>query len=425
MINRKIHPEFKEITKINILEAEQKKLDNNIPVYILKGGTQDIIKLDLIFEAGVWYQQKNLIASLTNSMLNAGTKNFTELQIAEKIDNYGAHINFNVDRDNAEISIFTLKKHFNEVLKIANDIVKYPTFPKKEFTTSINKKKKQFIVDSTKVKIIAGREFTKSIFGETHPYGIMANLSDYDNVTISDLKQFHSNFYTSNNCKIIISGSVDNGEFNQLNSFFGNNWDEKKITTNNIFEINASLQKENIILKPDAVQSALRIGRIMFSRTHTDFIGMQLLNTVFGGYFGSRLMKNIREDKGYTYGIGSAIYSMKNSGYFTIVSEVNSSVCRDAINEIYKEISILQETIISNDELTLVRNYMKGELVKSFDGAFATSDKYKMLIENNLDKSYFDNYLEKLSQISNNDLLNLAQKYLSKESLINVIAGKC
>ena len=425
MIDRKKAPKFNEIKNVKILEAEVKSLDNNIPVHIINAGTQDIVKLDLIFEAGIWYQNKMITASTTNSLLNTGTKKYTELEIAHEIDYYGAYLDFNVDRDFAHVTLFTLKKYFNNTIEILSDIIKNPIFPENEFNISINKKKQQFIVDSSKVKTVAGREFSKLLFGDNHPYGKMAELKDFDNITTLDLKQFHADFYTPDNCKIILSGKINDDIFNQLNEKLGNNWKGKKNIIDNDFTIKTSSQKEHIFTKKDAVQSALRIGRIMFSRNHPDFVGMQILNTILGGYFGSRLMKNIREDKGYTYGIGSVVVPMKNNGYFAIVSEVNAKVCKDAISEIYKEITILKEELISNDELLLVKNYLKGDIIKSFDGPFAIADKYKILIENNLSTEYFNKFVNIVDNITNKELMKLAQKYLSTDGLIDVVAGKC
>ena len=425
MIDRKKAPKFNEINNFNTFQAEERKLDNNIPVHIINAGTQDIVKLDLVFEAGIWHQSKMVQASTTSSLLNSGSEKYNELQIAQQIDYYGAYLDFNVDRDFAHVTLYTLKKYFAETIKILDDILKNPTFPEAEFKVLLNKSKTQFVVDSTKVKTIAGREFSKLLFGENHPYGAMAELIDFDNIKINDLRQFHKDFYTPENCKIIISGKVDNDIFSILNSHLGNNWNGKKIHTDNDFILKTSNTKENIFLKDDAVQSALRIGRIMFSRNHPDYVGMQVLNTVLGGYFGSRLMKNIREDKGYTYGIGSVVLPMKHNGYFAIVSEVNASVCKNAVSEIYKEISLLRDELISNDELQLVKNYIKGDIVKSFDGPFAIAGKYKLLIENDLTPKYFDQFVNSINEITNKELIKLAQKYLSTDGLIDVIAGKC
>ena len=425
MLDRTKQPDFKEITNLVYPKAEQKKLDNDIPVYLIDAGTEDILKIEFIFEAGVWYQKKPLSASVTNSLLSSGTKNLTEQQIAEKIDFYGAYISLQSDRDYATITLFTLNKYLKETIEVIKEIVANPIFPEKEFETEINIKKNQFELDLTKVKTLASRKFISSIFGEQHPYGALANVDDFGKLKISDLKEFYQKYYTVDNCKILVAGKLSKDTFNIINDAFGDNWSAKSFKSDNEFRLNTSNEKEQIILKDDAVQSALRIGCNMFSRKHPDYAGMQVLNTVLGGYFGSRLMKNIREDKGYTYGIGSVVYPMKHEGYFSIVSEVNADVCRNAVDEIYKELSKLNSEKISDEELILVKNYIKGDLLKGFDGPFNLSEKYKIIITNDLDETYFKKFMDVINRISSDDLLSLSQKYLDTNNLMSIIAGKC
>ena len=166
------------------------------------------------------------------------------------------------------------------------------------------------------------------------------------------------------------------------------------------------------------------MGKILFNKTHPDFMGLTVLNTVFGGYFGSRLMMNIREDKGFTYGIGSGLVSLHNSGFFFITSEVGADVSKDAINEIYKELRKLTEEKIPEDELNLVRNYMLGSFMRSIDGPFALAEKYKSVLEYNLDFDYYLKFIETIKNITSNDLLNLAQKYFTEDSMIELLVGK-
>jgi len=425
MLDRTKQPDFKEITNLVYPKAEIKKLDNEIPVYLIDAGTEDILKIEFIFEAGVWYQKKPLSSSITNSLLSSGTKNLTEQQIAEKIDFYGAYISLQSDRDYATISLFTLNKYLKETIAVIKEIVSNPIFPEKEFETEINIKKNQFELDLTKVKTLASRKFISSVFGESHPYGTLANADDFDKLKTSDLKEFYQKYYTVDNCKILVAGKLYKDTFNIINDAFGDNWSIKSFKSDNEFRLNTSSKKEQLILKEDAVQSALRIGCNMFSRKHPDYAGMQVLNTVLGGYFGSRLMKNIREDKGYTYGIGSVVYPMKHEGYFSIVSEVNAKVCRNAIDEIYKELSILSSEKISDEELLLVKNYIKGDLLKGFDGPFNLSEKYKIIITNNLDETYFKKFMDLINTINSDNLMKLSQKYLDTNNLMSIIAGKC
>ena len=425
MLDRTKEPSFKEIKELNYKQAEYKTLDNNIPVCVINAGTEAVIKIEFIFEAGVWYQKKALTSSFTNSMLNVGTKNLSEREIAEKIDFYGAYISLQSDRDYATITLFTLNKYLKETIAVVKEIITNPTFPEKEFNTALDIKKNAFIIDNTKVRTLASRKFITSIFGSNHPYGTLAEIEDYDKLNRADLKEFYDKFYTTDNCKIIVAGKISEDTFKIINDNFGDTWSSKSFKLDNEFAIKPSNEKEQVIFKEDAVQSALRIGSIMFSRKHPDYIGMQLLNTVLGGYFGSRLMRNIREDKGYTYGIGSIAYPLKHEGYFSIVSEVNANVCRNAVDEIYKELTILQTEKIPEDELNLVKNYIKGDLIKGFDGPMSLAEKYKILITDDLDETYFKEFMNVIDNVSSDDLIKLAQKYLDTNNLINVIAGKC
>jgi predicted Zn-dependent peptidase len=169
---------------------------------------------------------------------------------------------------------------------------------------------------------------------------------------------------------------------------------------------------------------SIRLGKILFNRSNPDYPAMQVVNTVLGGYFGSRLMRNIREDKGYTYGIGSAISSLQQTGYFIIASEVNSKFSQETIQEIKKEIEILQKTLIPEEELKKVKSYMLGQLIRSVDGPFSLSDTYLNIWLQGLDLSYYKKYIKTVKAISTKDIQYLSKKYLEIDSLIEIIAGK-
>ncbi|MBS1503743.1 MAG: insulinase family protein, partial [Bacteroidetes bacterium] len=166
------------------------------------------------------------------------------------------------------------------------------------------------------------------------------------------------------------------------------------------------------------------MGLPMITRVHPDFPALQVLNTVLGGYFGSRLMANIREDKGYTYGIGSGLSSLKQGGAMFIASEVGADVCRDAVSEIEKEISILKTELIPDDELALVRNYMMGSLLGSLENVFSHADKFKNIYFSGLNYDYYDRYTEVVKTVTAGELLQLANKYLDLDKFYRVIVGK-
>jgi predicted Zn-dependent peptidase len=311
-------------------------------------------------------------------------------------------------------------------------VVKDAVFPQHELDTYLRNRKQKFHVNNQKVENLARKYFSELLFGSKHPYGINVRESDFDNIRRNHLSEFYNRFYRADGCKIILSGKVDDKMLGMLDKHFGgNDWLNKEGSSKvNILEGNMTLeiksvkQHTHIIQKEDALQSAIRIGKVLFNKTHPDFQALQILNTIFGGYFGSRLMSNIREDKGYTYGIGSGLVSLQNSGYFFISTEVGVEVCQSAINEIYFEMNRLRENLVEEDELNLVKNYLLGRFLRSVDGPFAMGERFKGIMEYNLGYDYFDKYIATIQQISASELRELANRYLDKESMIELVVGK-
>ncbi|MCY7291959.1 MAG: insulinase family protein, partial [Ferruginibacter sp.] len=171
----------------------------------------------------------------------------------------------------------------------------------------------------------------------------------------------------------------------------------------------------------EGVQGAIRIARPFLNRHHPDFMKVSVLNTVFGGFFGSRLMSNIREDKGYTYGIHSYVQNHIHNSAWMISTEAGKDVCEATIEEIYKEMKLLREDLVDEEELMLVRNYLIGTILGDLDGPFQIMGRWKNLILNNLDGDYFYRSIETIKTISAEDLRDLAKKYLNPEDFYELV----
>lgn len=424
-MDRLIPPDYKTIEKIDIAKAQKSRLENQVPVYIINAGEQDVVKIDFIFQAGNWFEPAPLIAYFTNAMLNEGTLHYTSREIAEKFDFLGSFYQYNVDLDFASISIISLNKHLEETLCLVEEVIKHPAFLENELQILLHKRKQQFLIDAAKVQNLAKFKFSQSLFGKSNPYGRYIVPEDFDHVTTGHLAGFHRTFYCAENCKIIASGKADETVFKSLDAHFGSkSWCSNKAIQLPHIKFDGGQPGQYCIEKKDAVQSAIRIGKVLFNRTHPDFIGMQVLNTVIGGYFGSRLMKNIREEKGYTYGISSLLISLKNSGFWVIVSEIGNKYTFPAISEIYKEIEKLQYEKISSEELYLVKNYLLGDILRMFDGPFSNSESFRSILEYGLNPDYYENVIQTVKNISPEQLQQLAVNYLDKDSLVEVVAGK-
>ncbi len=424
-MDRKKQPEFKKFETINFVKTIKSNLQNGIEVYSIKAGSEEVIKLDLIFNAGVWYQNAPLVASFTNTLLREGSKNFSSAEISERLDFYGAYLQAYTEKDLACVSLYCQNKHFESTIKILADIIKYPLFAEDEFNINLNKRKEQFLVDSEKVNVIASKKFQEIIFGKSHPYGKHAEIEDFDALKRNMLIDFYNDYYTPENCKIIISGYVEENILKLLDEYLGSkDWDRKSNIIRNDAKVSGLSKQMHLIEKEDSVQSAIRVGKFLFNKTHPDYMGMNLLNMILGGYFGSRLMSNIREDKGYTYGIGSFIVSLKHAGYFAISTETGSEYTSRTIEEIEKEIKKLQTKAIGNAELSRVKNHFLGSLVRNFDGPFEMSDSFKSLLEYKLDYDYINKMIETIKTTTPNDLLELSNKYLDFDTMKVVVAGK-
>jgi zinc protease len=424
MLDRKIAPESRNVDSIHFLEPDIHVLDNGIKVYTLNAGSQEVTKIDFIFEAGSWYQSKRLLAGLTNAFLNQGTRNWNAQHLAELFDSRGAYFQPTADQHFGNLNILTLNRYLEKILAATSEIVKFPIFPEAEINTQLAKKKQLFTIENNKVKVLAQKAFSKTLFGDGHPYANNNQTDDFDQLSRTDFISFHQCYYSSNRCKILISGKLEDNTLHLLNQYFGKgHWGNIQSKQEETFPIHSRIDNKQKIIKPGALQSAIRVGKLLPNREHADFFGLSILTTILGGYFGSRLMTNIREDKGYTYGIGANIITYPKAAYLSISSEIGSEVCQAALDEVYIEIKRLQDELVSIQELEMVRNYLLGELLRSFDGIFAISSSFKVLLDSGLDYQHYRNYLDVLKTITPEMINHLARKYFDPESMFEVIAG--
>ncbi|MFA4868331.1 MAG: pitrilysin family protein [Pedobacter sp.] len=423
MLNRTLAPESKLVDEISFIEPLKQVLDNGIPVFTINAGKQELVRIEFIFENVNWDASRPLDAIATSHLINNGTSTLSAKEIADKVDYYGAFLQTEYGADQTCIKLYTLNKHLQSVLPILRSILNDSIFPEQELAIFIQNQKQSLQVNLQKNDFLARKHFANALFGET-PYGSNIEPSNYDVLKRADLLNHFKVAYTSQNCTIFVAGKFEDAEFNILNGVFGNKWDNIEKAKPNKFEFLADHKGEVLVERPEAIQSAIRMGRLAITRNHPDFPGFQVLNCLLGGYFGSRLMANIREDKGYTYGIGSAVASLKDAGYFFIATEVGAEVCNNALAEIEKEISILKDELVVEEELALVRNYMLGSMLGSLENAFSHADKFKNVYFSGLDYSYYKNYIKTVKTITAEDLKALANKYLDTNSFTKVVVGK-
>lgn len=423
MLNRTIQPAINPIEHIDMVKAEKYLLSNGIPVFYINAGTQDVVKLDIVFEAGTWFQPANLVASICNAMLEEGSESYTAAEIAETFDYYGSYLQLTVDQNQGFVNIVSLGKYLPQILKVVEDIVKRSVFPEHELEVLIAKNKQKWLLENEKVRTLCQKKFTQVLFGDDHPYAINNQLDDFDRISREDLLSFYRKYYHSANCHILLAGKIDEDVLNLVDKHLGGNDWQQPLVSDLSYEICPSPVKRHHVEKAGGIQSAIRVGKFWVAKTHPDYHALSILVTILGGYFGSRLMTNIREEKGYTYGIGSFCLTFKKASYLVISTEVGNEYVEPTLNEIANEMKRLQTETVSDNELETVKSYLLGEFLRDFDGPFALSGSFKAINDFGLDYSFYDEYLTVLRSISSDDIMRLARQYLNPDDFYSVVAG--
>ena len=423
MIDRALAPVYGEVENIELIRAKPLVLANGLKLFSINGGEQDLVRIEFIFSNTNYDSAKPLQTFATNTMLNDGTSELSSTQIADKIDYYGAFLQTEYANDHSTVTLFTLNKHLANTLPIVKAIISDSIFPQVELDTLIRNQKQKLSVSLEKNDFLSRKTFSHVLFGDTL-YGYDIAATDYDKLSRDQLNTYFKLAYQPKNCTVIISGKVNEDTITLIDKYFGSDWNNSIDVKENEFKFTTGSGQENFLERADALQSAIRIGQVSINRKHADFPGLQVLNTIFGGYFGSRLMANIREDKGFTYGIGSALVSLKNTGYFFIASEVGAEVCSATLTEIEKEITLLKEQPVTEGELALVRNYMLGSMLGSLENSLSHADKFKNVYFSGLDYDYYKNYINTVRNIGPDELQALANRYLNFNSFEKVIVGK-
>ncbi len=407
--------------RLEITPAVEHNLSNRMKLYTLQADEFEVVRLSLVFHAGPVTQSAPFVAGATANLLAEGSEHLSGREIAEQLDFYGSYFEVNLDRDYIYISFCALHKYIRQTLEMAAEILLRPAFPEQEVITYRTKRRQQLAIERQKVDVQARERFVEALFGVEHPYGICHPESAYDNLTREMLIDHYRRHYTASNGIAVCSGRIDPEALDAIVDLC------KRFPTGEPFAAPfppTESRHEWFVERPKAVQSAIRIGRLLFPRNHPDFVGMQMVATLLGGYFGARLMHNLREVHGYTYGVMATMVNFEREGYFAIATQVGCEVTREALAEIFGEIERLRSELVSEEELTLSKNILTGEMMRILDGPFGIAD---VTIENILTENsneIINRNLQEIRAITPERILNLAQRYLDPETLSTIVVGR-
>ena len=423
-LNRSKAPLIKDATEFELTLKPYDKyvLDNGVEVYAVNAGTQEVLSLELVFKAGNWFEQQNNIAAATNFLIKNGTKNKTAFQLNEHFDYYGSHLSRGCYNETANIVLHCIDRHFATHLPVIAEMITDAVYPQHELDIYKQNMQQRLTVNLKKCDFVAGRLIDEYVFGKDHPYGVYSNKEHYDALEQQQLQDYYKKYYTEGHCVIFAAGLLPANFEQELNKTIGQlPLNQKEIPTILHPVTPAAEKKYRIANDPNGVQGAIRLAQPFPNRHHPDFQPVQVLNTLFGGFFGSRLMSNIREDKGYTYGIHSYILNHISTTAWMVSTEAGRDVSEATINEVYNEMKELREELVDEEELQLVKNYLIGTILGDLDGPFHIIGRWKNLILNGLDEQYFYKSVNIIKTISAEELQELANKYLHPEKFYELV----
>lgn len=419
MLNRTTAPEFKKTTHFELIEPEVVRLLNGAPVYFLKGGQQEVIKIELIFKAGKWYEQYSGAAHFASNLLSKGTKQKNSFEIASIFDLYGAHVEVTPGLDLVSVSLYSLTKNLPSVLGLLFELLTESVFPDRELQQSKDIYIQNLKVNREKTSFQASLSFRKKLFGENHPYGKELEEDDVNSLSrlnvVSHFSRCYHDFF------VIVSGKISEQNQTLISEGFA------KLSfaglSETVIPVPQSKPERIVTEKENSVQASVRIGKRFIGRSNPLYFDALLINHILGGYFGSRLMKNIREEKGLTYGVYSSIHTLIHDNYIAIGADVNKENLEITFDEIRKELKRLRQEPVPIDELQTARNHFIGSLQAEITTPFSHADKRKNIIIYSLPETYYTELIKRIDTLSQEDIMKAAELLFHEESFYEIAVG--
>jgi zinc protease len=389
---------------------------NGIPLFIIPEVRQDIIKIEFIFPAGKWNEPKAGVSHFTSNLLDKGTQRLDSSELAEAFDRLGAHIEISAGYDNTSVSVYALTKNWKEAAELLAEMIQTPSFDGEELSLLRDIFLQNLKINKEKTSYVVSQLIRKNIFGN-HPYGTSLEEKDVLELAPAQLKSFHANNFRPTAIFVTTHPSVAIEEFTAFFGLFVAAAHDKSTAPT----ITPGQKNEHV--PKEGVQTSLRVGRRSMMRTDASYPDLLLFNHILGGYFGSRLMKNIREEKGLTYGIYSSVNPFIHESFFAIGADVNKENRDLALDEIRKEIKRMRTEPVDAEELEIARNHFLGSLQSEVANPFSVTDKVKNIHLNGLPKHYYPKLFQKINSLTAEDLLAVGEQHVHEDSMFIATVG--
>lgn len=412
------------IPDIATLVPQKHRLSGGGDIYCFPGATE-FVKLDVVFEAGSMYQPQSTCATAALKLATKATAGMDSSSLAEFLDYRGVIVDSTITPMQAVLTVYMLRRHAAEVLPVVADMLKRPAFAPADFVVWQSQRRQELATLEQRTSHVARRMFYQTLFGENHPLGRYAVASDVDKLSLDTVRGYFRDRFHLENSMIVVSGKTDGELDDIIDTHFGTAGPMRLMTPVALTMPEKQTAPQTIhTCMPDAVQTSLRIGRVLPLRwDEPDYAGFLILTTALGGYFGSRLMQNIREDKGYTYGINARTQLYRGVIVFNIMADVAGGMADAAVHEVMRELQRLCDEPMGEDELQLVKTVLAGDFLRSVDGVFELSSRYCDMVGASITEKLTDNIRAAINEATAGQLQELAQRLLKCEDMTVCLAG--
>jgi predicted Zn-dependent peptidase len=419
MLNRQVAPKSFMLKDLSLTRPEVKELSNELSVHIIQDDTNPVLKIDVLFPAGKVNDEKPGQSLICAKLMVEGTKSYPESELQELLDHYGAHLDVSVDYDYTTVTLLCLKEHIHPLLPVLKSAITEPLFDPEDFEKIKLQQLQKIRVNNQKNALIATKNLRKKLLNGT-PYSKILEEEYLNDISREDIENYFNQYFTLKP-EIVAAGDFDDDIFNFFEEHFGM---LEFSSMDSDYESKLSpIIEDDLIKREGSVQASIRMGAISIPRTHPDYYDLSITNEIFGGYFGSRLMKNIREDKGYTYGIYSVLINYKHLDYHIIGADVKIDHVEDTVAEVYREMENLKNSPVPEEEIETIKNYMLGNIASSLDTVFHQSENYKAKLAEGADYlDYFEAYVNSIRNITADRIMEISKKYLSGKYCVVKVA---
>lgn len=419
MLNRQIAPKLTVLDKIVYPEPSYKNI-NNLDFYSFHMPGSSVVQLDLVFTTGFLGQGQPLLANYSFNQILSGTEKLNSTTINESLDSLGAFTSMKVNQNHSILTIYCLEDKLKGVLKIITPVIQKVNYPENDLEVYRNELLNNYKINTTKTSYNARVATNRLLYGSETELGYCVQEEDYLSVSRGTIQEFHSQKILKGGCFVVLNSG--NPELQEEISNYFDSFTTSLSPMNHNLEHNSSKNMKELVHVENAVQSAVKVSKITIGPNQSDFHKLTFVNTLLGGYFGSRLMSNIREDKGLTYGIHSALRINGDKGVFEISTEVKGDKHSLCLEEIDKEIKRLQVEQVTTKEMETVKNYTLGLITKNTSNPTSNNNRLINLKSKGLTYSHLYSYIKTINQMTPKDVLEISNTYLQLDSLYRVVA---